>query len=193
MKQTEGALIVVSGPSGAGKSTLLKRLMAQHSRFVFAVSCTTRNPRQGEQDGREYYFVSLEEFEARIARSEFAEWEALHGNHYGTLKDEIARLQQAGSHVLLDLDVLGALNLRLQHPEAFLLFIAPPSVQALEQRLTKRGSETQEQIRIRLDRCESEMARSAEFDAQVVNDELEESYRCLLASLADFVEEKNER
>ena len=101
--------------------------MRNYPQFVFAVSCTTRTPRSGELDGREYYFINLSEFESRIEERDFAEWEALHGNHYGTLKSEIVRLRQAGHHVLLDLDVKGALNLRRQYPDAFLLFIAPPS------------------------------------------------------------------
>jgi guanylate kinase len=192
-----GGLVVVAGPSGVGKGTLVGRLLAEHPAFAFAVSCTTRAPRPGEAEGREYYFLSEEDFARRVAADEFAEWEALHAHRYGTLKAEIERLRHAGRHVLFDLDVKGALNLKRRYPEALLVFIAPPSLEALEQRLRGRGSESEEQIRIRLERSREELALAPRFDRLVVNDDLDKSYQdlcgCLEALLpaADNLEERH--
>jgi len=185
MSAPSGRLVVVAGPSGAGKSTLLRRLLAERPRYRFAVSCTTRGPRAGEEHGREYYFLADEEFERRVAADEFAEWERLHARRYGTLKSEIARLRDAGHHVLFDVDVKGALRLKELYPEARLVFIAPPSLAALERRLRARGSESEEQIGIRLERSRLELELADRFDCRVVNDELETSYRDLLACLGE--------
>lgn len=187
MADRQGALVVVAGPSGVGKSTLLKRLLREAPRFAFAVSCTMRAPRPGEQDWREYYFLSEEAFDQHVALGDFAEWEALHARRYGTLKAEIQRLRDAGRHVLFDVDVKGALNLKAQYEEALLVFIAPPSFQVLEARLRGRSSETEEQIRIRLDRVKEELALAPRFDRQVVNDELETSYHALRGCLEAFL------
>ncbi len=187
-----GGLVVMAGPSGAGKSTLLKRLLAGHGRFAFAVSCTTRPPRAGEQEGREYYFIGPEEFEQRVQAGEFAEWEAFFAHRYGTLKAEIERLRQAGRHVVFDLDVKGALNLKGQYPEARLVFVAPPSQEELERRLRARGSESEEQVQIRLARCREELELAARFDCRVVNDRLESSYLELLRCLEAFLQPAEE-
>ena len=184
---TPGGLVVVSGPSGTGKSTLLRRLLAETPAFVFAVSCTTRTPRTGEVEGREYYFIGAEEFERRVAAGEFAEWEALHAHRYGTLKAEIERLRRAGRHVLFDLDAKGALSLKRLYPEALLVFIAPPSLEALENRLRHRHSESEEQIRIRLQRSREELELAPLFDRRVVNDDLNASYQALRGCLEDFL------
>jgi len=182
-----GALVVVAGPSGVGKSTLLKRLLREAPRFAFAVSCTTRAPRPGEEHGRDYYFLSEDAFDRHVAQGDFAEWEALHARRYGTLKAEIARLREAGRHVLFDVDVKGALNLKAQYPEALLVFIAPPTFAALEARLRGRSSETEEQILIRLHRVKEELALAPRFDRQVVNDDLETSYHALCGCLEAFL------
>lgn len=183
-----GGLVVVAGPSGCGKSTLLKRLLAEFPRFAFAVSCTTRAPRAGELDGREYYFLSAEEFERRVAGGEFAEWEAFFGNRYGTLKAEIERLRRAGRHVVFDLDVKGALNLKRLYPEARLVFVEPPSLDVLERRLRGRGSESEEQVALRLARSREELALAPRFDARLVNEELETSHHELLRILGDYLQ-----
>lgn len=186
-----GRLVVVAGPSGAGKSTLLKRLLAERERYAFAVSCTTRPPRPGEVEGRDYYFLADEDFQRRVEAEEFAEWEQLHARRYGTLKSEIERLRSAGRHVLFDVDVKGALALKRIYPEARLVFIAPPSLEALEARLRGRRSESEEQIRIRLERSRLELELADRFDCRVVNDELERSYLELLACLGEPISEEN--
>lgn len=183
-----GGLVVMAGPSGAGKSTLLKRLLAEFPRFVFAVSCTTRAPRPGEEEGREYYFIRPGEFQRRVEAGEFAEWESFFENRYGTLRSEIERLRRAGHHVVFDLDVKGALNLKGQYPEARLVFVRPPSLEILERRLRDRRSESEEQIQIRLARSREELALAPRFDHQVVNDELETSYHDLLRCLEDLLQ-----
>lgn len=186
-----GGLVVVAGPSGAGKSTLLKRLLKEHPVFAFAVSCTTRPPRPGEVEGRDYYFLDEAEFTRRVERGDFAEWEALHAHRYGTMKEEIERLRQAGRHVLFDVDVKGALTLKHLYPEALLVFIAPPSLAALEERLRLRRSESEEQIRIRLQRSREELALASRFDRLVVNDDLETSYHALRGCLEAFLPAAN--
>jgi guanylate kinase len=186
-----GRLVVVAGPSGAGKSTLLRRLLAECPRYAFAVSCTTRPPRPGEEQGREYYFLGEEEFERRVRAGEFAEWEALHARRYGTLKSEIETLRAAGRQVLFDVDVHGALRLKALYPEALLVFIAPPSLAVLEERLRARRSESEEQIAIRLERSRLELELAGRFDCRVVNDDLESSYRDLLACLGEPSKEES--
>jgi guanylate kinase len=183
-----GALVIVAGPSGVGKSTLLNRLLDEHSNFVFAVSCTTRSPRRGELHGREYYFIQQDEFNSLVNADEFIEWENLHAQSYGTLKSEIQRLRDSGKDVVLDIDVSGALNVRRIIPEAYLVFVMPPSVEELARRLRCRNTDSEEQIAIRLSRCRQEIDQASLFDCQVVNDELEESYQSLLDCLDDYIE-----
>lgn len=188
MDRTQGGILVVAGPSGSGKSTLLKRLLAEQDGFRFAVSCTTRPPRKGELHGREYYFVSQEEFEQKIAAGAFAEWEALHARHYGTLLSELDRIRAEGRTAVLDVDVKGALSMRARLPEALLVFIAPPSLEVLEQRLRQRRSESEEQIQIRLARSREEMEQAHRFDCQIVNDDLNDSYQAFLDCLMEFLD-----
>lgn len=180
-------ILVVAGPSGSGKSTLLKKLLADYSHFRFAVSCTTRAPRAGEEHGREYYFIDQLEFDKRVAAGDFAEWEALHANRYGTLISELARIRAEGFHPVLDVDVKGALNIQRRLPDSLLVFIAPPSLEVLEARLRRRKSESEEQIRIRLARSKEELDLAPRFDVQIVNDELEDSYHALQDCLREFL------
>jgi guanylate kinase len=165
-------LIVFSGPSGTGKSTLIQGLLKPFPELSFTVSCTTRAIRRGEVEGRDYHYLSTEEFQRRIDAGEFVEWEALHENRYGTPWSELQRLWDIRRVPLLDIDVMGALNVKRMEPGARLIFIAPPSLLELERRLRARGTETEQQIRIRLARAEREMAMSAQFDHVVVNDDL---------------------
>ena len=170
---SSGALLVIAGPSGSGKSTLITSLMQAFPRLSFAVSCTTRRPRPGEQDGRDYFFLAADQFRDRAAAGDFIEWEELHGNCYGTLRSELARLWADNRLPLLDVDVKGALSVKRLEPKALLVFIAPPSLQVLEQRLRARGTESDEQVRIRLARVREEMDRAEEFDHCIINDAVE--------------------
>ena len=158
---------------------------------MFAVSCTTRPPRTGEEHGREYYFLSHEDFDSHVKADDFVEWEQLHANRYGTLKSEIERLRALGQHVLLDLDVKGALNARERLHDVLLVFIAPPSIEVLEQRLRARATDSEEQIAIRLQRVQEEMALADRFDTCVVNDNLEEAVDRLAAILQERMNNAN--
>lgn len=161
-----------SGPSGTGKSTLIQGLLKPFPELSFTVSCTTRPIRRGELEGRDYYFLDPEAFRARVEAGQFIEWEALHDNHYGTPWSELKRLWDEGRVPLLDIDVMGALNVKRLQPGARLIFIAPPSLLELERRLRARETESEQQIRIRLARAERELAMSTQFDHVVVNDDL---------------------
>ncbi len=179
-------MIVVSAPSGAGKSTLCDQLVEEFPEVVYSISCTTRAPRGDEKDGVHYYFLSKKEFKARIKNGEFLEYAKVHGNFYGTLEDTVLYTMEEGNHVLLDIDVQGARKIR----EALVrldprspirrgftdIFISPPSMEELEQRLRGRGTDEEKAIRKRLDNAKAEMECAAEYSFQVVNDDLEKAY-----------------
>lgn len=173
MTTANGLLIVLSAPSGAGKSTLAKELLNRDARLGFSISATTRAPRPGEEHGRDYFFITAEEFRAKIDAGEFLEWAQVHNNYYGTLKSEVANMRAAGRDVLLDIDVQGGLQLKGQGQEGLFLFIAPPSMLVLERRLRGRGTNSDEDIRVRMANAQAEMARRHEYDAVIVNDEVE--------------------
>lgn len=163
-------LFVISGPSGAGKGTLLAELRKQRPDLGLTVSATTRSPRPGEVDGTSYYFLSDEEFRRRIAAGEFVEWAEVHGHLYGTLVSEVKRLLAKGHSLVLEIDVQGALNVRKVYPDAVLVFIEPPSLQALEERLRGRGTEDEASIELRLKNARHEMELADQYDARIVND-----------------------
>lgn len=163
-------LFVISGPSGAGKGTLLAELRKQRPDLGLTVSATTRSPRPGEVDGTSYYFLSDEEFRRRIAAGEFVEWAEVHGHLYGTLVSEVKRLLAKGHSLVLEIDVQGALNVRKVYPDAVLIFIEPPSLQALEERLRGRGTEDETSIELRLKNARHEMELADQYDARIVND-----------------------
>lgn len=163
-------LFVISGPSGAGKGTLLAELRKQRPDLGLTVSATTRSPRPGEVDGTSYYFLSDEEFRRRIAAGEFVEWAEVHGHLYGTLVSEVKRLLAKGHSLVLEIDVQGALNVRKVYPDAVLIFIEPPSLQALEERLRGRGTEDEASIELRLKNARHEMELADSYDARIVND-----------------------
>lgn len=171
---SEGKCIIVSAPSGAGKTSIVRHLLQQELGLQFSVSATSRSPRAAEIDGEDYHFLSTEEFQERIAQGDFVEWEEVYpGQYYGTLRSEVERVWQTGGHVIFDVDVVGGLNLKEHFGErALAIFIQAPDMQALEDRLRGRRSESEETMRIRLSKAEVEMARAPEFDVIVVNDDL---------------------
>ncbi len=167
-----GKLFVLSGPSGAGKGTLRERALADIPNLVYSVSCTTRQPRPGEIDGREYRFITHEQFKAWIAEGRFLEYAHVHDDMYGTLKADVVRELEAGRSVLLEIDVQGALQVREKMPEAVLVFVDVPSVEELERRLRGRHTESESALRVRLSNALKELALKGEYDHIIVNDEL---------------------
>ena len=166
-----GKLFVISGASGVGKSTVLAKVMAKRSDLKFSVSATTRAPRPGEVDGREYYFVTKDKFREMIENDAFLEYDAHMNNFYGTPKAQLEEKLQTGS-VILDIEPNGAFNVRQQRKDAILIFIAPPSLKELEDRLRGRGDTSEEQIRVRQARVAWEMEQSKRYDYVVVNDKV---------------------
>ena len=175
-----GTALVISAPSGAGKTTLVHRLTREFPHFSYSVSYTTRAPREGEIDGKDYHFVSMREFQTLIEKDFFAEWAMVHNNCYGTPLGEIMDMLNQGRDVLLDVDVQGARRLKEKLPGLF-VFILPPSRAALEERLLKRGTDAPEVIQTRLDNAGDEIAQAVLFDAWVVNDDLDAAYDRLRA------------
>jgi len=166
-------LIVFAAPAGGGKSTVIARLRASHPEWGFSVSATTRAPREGEVDGREYYFLSREEFLRRVSVGEFLEHEEVHGDHYGTLKAPTFERLANGETLIFDLDVKGALNIKAAFPEALSIFLLPPSREVLKNRLVGRKTESAESVQRRLARADMELALAPRFDVRIVNDDLE--------------------
>ena len=175
-----GRLFVISGPGGVGKSTITQEV-ARFEDFFLSISVTTRPPRDGEQDGVHYHFVTRAEFEARIANNEFMEWAEFAGNLYGTLEEDVQRHRLAGKHVLLEIELQGARQVKEVHPEAVLVFISPPSWEELEGRIRGRGSDSDERIRERLAIAQEEMAAAKEFDHVLVNSEVAQVVSRLVA------------
>lgn len=183
MKLNErGLLIVISGPSGVGKGTVRKALFAldKHN-LEYSVSMTTRPPREGEKHGVDYYFVSREEFEQRIKEGKFLEYAEFVGNYYGTPLDYVEESLSNGKEVVLEIEVQGALQVREKMPDAVFIFIAPPSRQALRERLTKRATEPEEVINQRMEKAEREIHMAYKYDYIVVNDTVENAADRILA------------
>lgn len=185
-----GNLIVISGPSGVGKSTLVGKARAVLPDLQFSISCTTRSPRPGELHGREYYFLSPEEFEEKVKNDGFLEYAGIFARRYGTLKSETLSRLEKGEQVLLDIDVQGAKQIRAaaeKSPEiarsAHFILIAPPSLESLEERLRGRGSETEEQLQLRLGAAKAELSNYKLYDYIIVNDDLERAAEELTAVL----------
>lgn len=179
----KGKLFVISGASGVGKSTVLAQVMANRPDLRFSVSATTRSPRAGEVDGREYYFVSKETFLDMIEQNAFLEYDAHMDNYYGTPKAQLEEKLQLGS-VILDIEPNGAFGVRKERPDAVLIFIVPPSLEELESRLRGRGDTSEEQIRVRQARMAWEMEQSKQYDHVVVNDRVEDCARKILEIIA---------
>lgn len=186
MMKRKGILIVVSGFSGAGKGTLMKQLVRTYDNYALSVSMTTRNPRPGEEEGREYFFAGRQEFERRIAEGGFIEYATYCDNYYGTPREYVIKQLEKGKDVILEIEIQGALKVKKQFPTALLLFVMPPSAQELKKRLEGRGTETPEVIEKRLGRASEEAEGIENYDYIVINDRLEECveemHRLILAA-----------
>ncbi len=184
-----GQVIIFSAPSGSGKTTVVRRLLARYPQFEFSVSATSRAPRGTEQDGTDYYFLSADEFARRADRGDFIEWEEVYpGCRYGTLRSEVERIWQKGNIIIFDVDVVGGLNLkRIFGDDALCIFIMPPSLEELRRRLETRGTDSPEAIVRRLAKAETEIARAAEFDRVVVNDDLETAVAETIRIIDSFI------
>lgn len=169
----KGEIYVISAPSGTGKTTIIKRIKELRPEIRFSISAATRKPRGVEENGKDYYFISREEFQKKIDAGEFVEWEEVFGNLYGTLKSELVDTVSKGEDVILEIDVKGALNVKAQFPEAILIFLMPPSFEELVARLTGRNTEGPEELKRRISRAELEFSFSDKFDHRVVNNELD--------------------
>jgi len=169
----QGALVVVSGFSGAGKGTLMKALLAKYKNYALSISATTRSPRTGEEDGREYFFKTREEFEHMIENDELVEYAQYVGNYYGTPKEYVCSNLEAGRDVLLEIEIQGALKIKERFPEAVLLFVMPPSAMELKNRLIGRGTEDMATIEARLKRAGEEAEGIEQYDYILINDEIE--------------------
>lgn len=166
-------IVVISSPSGGGKTRLTKRLVSDRADCGYSVSATTRAPRPGEVDGEAYYFLSADEFERRVEAGEFAEHAVYNGNRYGTLTSELVKVMHGGQHAVLDIEVVGARQVRARFPDAVLVFVVPPSGAVLAKRLRERGTEPQALVTGRLRRAIEEIGAAVEYDYVVVNDEFE--------------------
>jgi guanylate kinase len=178
-KEKKGSLFVVSAPSGAGKTTLLKRLFACVPGLEYSISATTRAPRKGEQDGKDYFFISRQEFLQGIEQNRWAEWATVHGNYYGTSQAYLRDAIQRGASIVLDIDVQGARQIVKLFPDAVTIFVLPPSLKALEMRLANRGTDDSQTIAKRLEAAKWEMEQKGEFAHQIVNDDLNSAVRGL--------------
>lgn len=170
--EQRGILVVISAPSGAGKLTLLRKVREVEHDLVSTISATTRSPRDGEHDGKDYYFLALDEFERRLAAGDFAEEAEVHGNRYGTLREELDRCLSTDHAVLVEVDVQGMRSLRRLYEHAVTIFLMPPSLEELENRLRNRGTEHDDDVALRLSNAHEEMAARKEYDYIIVNDDI---------------------
>ena len=178
MMSKRGKLIVFSAPSGSGKTTIVRALLKRPElNLAFSISATSRPPRGEEVDGKDYYFLSQKEFEQNIRNGAFLEWEEVYpGQHYGTLLEEVNRLLEGGKNVVFDIDVIGGLNIKKQfNDEALALFVQPPSIEVLAQRLERRGTDSSEKIHIRLEKARLELSQAPYFDHTVINESLDQA------------------
>ena len=187
---TNGKLLVFSAPSGSGKTTIVKYLLAQKELHLdFSISATSREKRGEEVDGKDYYFLSAEEFQQKIKENAFVEYEEVYkDNYYGTLKSELERIWNEGKHVIFDIDVIGGLEIKRQFPDKTLaIFVSPPSVEELERRLRFRQTETEEKIQMRLAKAEREIAESHKFDVILKNYDLENAKTDAYKLVSDYL------
>lgn len=185
----KGKLIIFSAPSGAGKTTIVRFLLEKNLNLEFSVSATSREPRPNETNGKDYYFLSEEEFEKKIKTEEFLEWqEVYNGVYYGSLKSEVERIRNLGKNVIFDVDVVGGLNIKKFYgDEALAIFVQPPSVEELRKRLISRSTETEEKIQIRIAKAEHELSFASQFDKLVTNNDLEQACKEAEELIMEFI------
>ncbi len=186
----KGKFVIVSAPSGAGKTTIVRELMKAGLGLEFSVSAASRAPRPGEINGKDYFFISADDFRGKIQNGDLLEWQEVYmDQYYGTLKSEVERIWNAGHHVLFDVDVQGGMNLKKMFPEISLsLFIMPPSLEELENRLRLRSTETEESLRKRLAKAANEISFAGEFDRIIVNDVLEIAVNEAIGAVKQFLQ-----
>ena len=185
----QGKAIIISAPSGAGKTTLVNKLLEAKLPLLFSISACSRNPRDGEENNKDYYFLPIEEFQQKINTQEFIEWEEVYkGNFYGTLKKEIERIWKKKKHVVFDVDVIGGVSLKEYFNEnALCIFIKPPNLEVLAQRLKKRNSDDKESIKKRIEKSFEEMKSMDKFDKIIVNDKLSTSSKDIIEIVEKFL------
>lgn len=186
---SSGKLIIFSAPSGSGKSTIVNHLLKKDYKMEFSISATSRQPRGEEEHGKEYYFLTTDDFKARIENDEFLEWEEVYENcFYGTLLSEVDRITSKGNNVVFDVDVVGGLNIKkIFGDRALALFIQPPSIEELKNRLVKRNTDSEETIAQRVEKAEFEISFADKFDKIIVNDNLEEAFNEAEQTLDTFL------
>ena len=185
-----GKIVIFSAPSGAGKTTIVHEMLkVKEFNLAFSISATSRKPREGEKDGVDYYFLSTGEFKRKIKENQFIEWvEVYKDQFYGTLRSEVERLFKLGKNVVFDVDVIGGISIKREYPDQSLsIFVMPPSIEELKNRLLKRGTETEESIKKRLERAKFEISLSDKFDVIIVNDDLQKAIQQTRKVLADFL------
>ena len=184
-------LIVFSAPSGAGKTTLVRYILEAFSEIQFSISATSRKSRGKEKDGKDYYFLSREEFKNRVKNDEFIEYEEVYGgNYYGTLKSELNRIWKDKKIAIFDIDVVGGANIKGMFPDETLsIFVMPPSIEILKRRLLERGDVSREEIDIRVKKAESELDYASKFDNIIINNDLEESKKIAHTLIKEFIDE----
>lgn len=191
--KTSGKLIVFSAPSGSGKTTIVRHLLAQTElNLDFSISATSREKRGIEIDGKDYHFISAEDFKKHIEKDEFLEWEEVyHNNFYGTLKSELERIWAKGKHAIFDIDVIGGLRIKRKYPNQTLaIFVKPPSLEEMEKRLRKRNTESEEKILERTDKAKREMKFAKDFDIILINDDLDEAKGKAYEIVQNFIQKQ---
>jgi guanylate kinase len=190
-----GKLIIFSAPSGAGKTTIVHHLLSKKFGLQFSISATTRSKREGEIEGKDYYYLNVSDFKQKIKEKSFVEWEEVYAdNFYGTLKSEIERIWNEGNHVIFDVDVDGGLNLKHAFGEkALAIFVMPPSLDQLRKRLEGRETETDESIKRRMKKAPAEIEKSVDFDKLILNDSLPEAFKKAEKMVRGFLKEKSNK